>query len=164
MAFDFKQFKNIDLADPFFDSLKADYAEFANWFERKAENWAYVFENDESQALDGFLYLKVENGAVDDVDPPLPAANRIKVWTFKINAHGTKLGERFIKKLFDHAIEENAEELYVTAFPKHEGLILLLKKYGFSKVGSRKPITESRTYLFGAWFGITQLLVKRTIH
>ncbi|POS05298.1 N-acetyltransferase [Burkholderia gladioli] len=137
MGFDYKQFKHTNLNDPFFDSLKADYAEFEDWFGRKAENWAYVFEQQDTGEIDGFLYLKVEDGAVDDVNPPLPEKRRIKVGTFKINAHGTKLGERFVKKIFDHAIQEKAEELYVTVFEKHAGLIALLTKYGFETVATK---------------------------
>lgn len=51
--------------------------------------------------------------------------------TLKINAHGTKLGERFVKKIFDHAIYTGAAEIYVTVFEHHEGLLNLLKRYGF---------------------------------
>ncbi|VWB34787.1 acetyltransferase [Burkholderia arboris] len=137
MGFEYKQFKHTNLADPFFDSLKADYVEFEDWFHRKAENWAYVFEQDDSNLIDGFLYLKIEDDPVADVNPQLPAKRRVKVGTFKINAHGTKLGERFVKKIFDHAVEEGAEELYVTVFSKHIGLINLLTRYGFEKVAEK---------------------------
>jgi hypothetical protein len=33
---DLEHFKDIWLDDPFFDSLKADYAEFGEWFKKKA--------------------------------------------------------------------------------------------------------------------------------
>lgn len=91
------QFKDINLADPFFDSLKADYKEFSAWFIKKAEDSVYIFQKDNGE-LDGMLYLKLEDGSQEDLTPNLPAARRIKVGTFKINAHGTKLGERFLKK------------------------------------------------------------------
>jgi hypothetical protein len=32
----FRQFKDISLEDPFFDSLKVSYSEFSDWFARKA--------------------------------------------------------------------------------------------------------------------------------
>jgi hypothetical protein len=49
-----QSFRTINLTDPFFDSLKGDYAEFADWFERKAvaNDTAYVFQDDAS-AIDG---------------------------------------------------------------------------------------------------------------
>lgn len=132
----YKQFKHINLADEFFNSLKTDYSEFSDWFAKKAEEYAYVFERSNGK-IDGFLYLKVEDGVVDDVTPPLPAAHRIKVGTFKINAHGTKLGERFVKKIFDHAIYFKADQIYVTAFETHAGLIDIFKRYGFVKEASK---------------------------
>lgn len=55
----------------------------------------------------------------------------LKVGTFKIDAHGTKLGERFIKKIFDIAIDKKVDEIYVTIFEKHLGLLNLLKTFGF---------------------------------
>lgn len=33
--FEYKKFKDINLGDVFFDSLKEDYSEFENWFNRK---------------------------------------------------------------------------------------------------------------------------------
>lgn len=129
-AMQLTKFKDVDLSDPFFDSLKAAYAEFPSWFASKAEEPVYVSE-DATGTLQGFLYLKKESGAVTDVDPPLPPAERLKVGTLKIVAHGSKLGERFVKKIFDNAIEKKVEEIYVTVFEVHAPLIRLLKRYGF---------------------------------
>ncbi|WP_145956470.1 hypothetical protein [Burkholderia pseudomallei] len=58
MNLEYKKFADISLSDPFFDSLKADYIEFEDWFKRKADNQAYVFYSEDG-TLDGFLYLKV---------------------------------------------------------------------------------------------------------
>jgi len=132
-----RSFSQIDLSDPFFDSLKDDYKEFADWFGRKRDNEAYVAMT-ETGALDGFLYLKQENGAVDDIDPPLPAANRVKIGTFKINPHGTRLGERFLKKAFDYALHIGAAELYVTVFERHKVLCQLFARYGFCNAATKK--------------------------
>lgn len=129
-----EQFKDIALTDPFFDTLKRDYPEFAEWFATKADKTAFTFKA-ESGALDGFLYLKWEDGEVADVKPALPASRRLKIGTFKVNPHGTRLGERFIKRAFDTATEGQAEALYVTVFEKHEALVQLFIRYGFVKVG-----------------------------
>lgn len=126
------RFKDVDLSDPFFDSLKAAYNEFPEWFAKKADEPVYVSEGAGS-VLQGFLYLKKESGAVTDVEPALPPAERLKVGTLKIVAHGSKLGERFIKKIFDNAVDKSVEEIYVTVFEEHVGLIRLLKRYGFSE-------------------------------
>lgn len=55
----------------------------------------------------------------------------------KINAHGTKLGERFLKKIFDYVVASNAEDVYVTVFAKHEGLLKLFERYGFEIYGEK---------------------------
>ncbi|RUR05688.1 N-acetyltransferase [Legionella sp. km772] len=141
-----KSFKEINLDDPFFDSLKADYSEFSHWFAKKAkeEELAYVFQNEHGD-MDGFLYLKIEEGSLGDVVPALPSARRIKVGTLKINAHGTKLGERFLKKIFDHAIFETVKEIYVTVFAHHAPLVALLERYGFLRKAEK--ITQNGTEL-----------------
>ncbi|WP_426234848.1 GNAT family N-acetyltransferase [Pseudomonas sp. TWP3-2] len=131
-----KQFKNINLKDAFFTSLINDYEEFSDWFARKSEDSAYVFE-DTAGSINGFLYLKTEEGVVADVVPALPAKKRIKVGTMKINARGTKLGERFLKKIFDHAMHNGVEEIYVTVFPHHDVLVGLFQKYGFLQAAEK---------------------------
>ena len=130
------QFNQINLADPFFDSLKADYAEFSNWFHRKSNDYAYVLF-DEFGAIQGFLYLKEEEGPILDVEPNLPEGSYLKIGTLKINAHGTKLGERFIKKAIDFAVYKKLFCIYVTVFSQHEGLIQLLQRYGFIHVANK---------------------------
>lgn len=90
------------VSDTFFDTLRADYPGFDEWLKRKVTELAYLAR----RGLDGFLYLKLENGGVTDVQPALAPAKRLKVGTLKVNPHGTRLGERLIKKVFDHATEQ----------------------------------------------------------
>lgn len=130
-----EKFNSIDLDDPFFDTLKADYPTFSKWFKEKHESEAYTFRSSKGAQLDGFLYIKRENGEVGDVDPPMQSEKRIKIGTFKINPHGTRLGERFIKRIFDAAISEGVDSIYVTVYEKHASLIELFERYGFKRVG-----------------------------
>jgi L-amino acid N-acyltransferase YncA len=125
-----RKFSEIDINDPFFDSLKSDYAGFEDWFSRKAEKKAYILEDN---GVQGFLYFKKENGVVDDVNPRIIADDILKIGTIKVNPHGTRLGERFIKKAFDHAVKFNSDIVYVTVFKKHQALVNLFLKYGFKK-------------------------------
>lgn len=136
------QFKNINLDDHFFDSLKASYKEFIYWFKKKGEEYAYVMPDDDGD-IQAFLYLKEENEAIIDVSPPLPKDKYLKLGTFKINAHGTKLGERFVKKTFDYALNKDIQKIYVTIFKDHEGLIHLIETFGFEKVAEKA--TENGT-------------------
>jgi hypothetical protein len=141
------KFRDLTLTDPFFDSLKKGYREFPQWFARKANEDVYVV--DDGEELSGMLYLKREDGAVGDVDPPLPKRKWLKVGTLKIVGRGTKLGERVLKKVFDTALASDAEAVYVTVFEVYDDLLTLFQRYGFKAVGVKK--TDN---------GIEQVLVR----
>ncbi|EKN4069297.1 GNAT family N-acetyltransferase [Yersinia enterocolitica] len=130
MSIQEKFFRDIDLKDQFFNSLRADYDGFDVWFNSKFSKTAFVSYN-ELGVIDGFLYLKIEDEAIADTTPPFAPKPRAKLGTFKIDAHGTKLGERFIRLVFQFAMKNNLKEIYVTIFDKHVGLINLLSRYGF---------------------------------
>lgn len=127
----YKPFNQINIADPFFDSLKQDYTEFENWFTRKSKEGDNAFIQVVDDSLEGFLYLKEENGPITDVDPAINCTKAIKIGTFKINPHGTRLGERFIKKSIDFAINNSVDHIYVTIFSHHDYLLNMFQKYGF---------------------------------
>lgn len=130
-----QRFRELEVTDQFFDSLRADYAEFPAWFAGKADEEAYVLRD--GAALVGFMYVKQETGPVSDVLPEMEASRRLKIGTLKVDAHGTRLSQRFIKKALDHAIHGGATELYVTVFPKHAVLIGLLEEFGFRQTGTK---------------------------
>lgn len=131
-----KTFGEIDLSDPFFDSLKVDYDQFDDWFLSKSEQYAFVQYNERGK-LTGFLYLKIEENSVLDVNPIIEAKRILKVGTFKIDAHGTKMGEQFIKVIMDYAFNENVDLCYVTIYEKDrtQSLIKLIERFGFKKYG-----------------------------
>ena len=139
-----KSFRDISVDDPFFSSLKQDYREFSLWFKSKNSETAYAHYID--RKLSGFMYLKIEEGEVPDVQPPLVSLRRTKIGSLKVDAHGTKLGERLIKKSIDYALGNKAEEIYITIFPKHKPLIRLLEEFGFIITKSEKK-TENGTEL-----------------
>ena len=132
-----KSFSSIDLEYPFFDSLNKDYEGFLKWCHKQGTEQAVV-RYDEDNHLQGFLYLKDESDSVDDkITPLMTPKKRLKVGTFKIDAHSTRLGERFVKKIMDKGVYEGYEEAYVTIFSKQDGLISLLKKFGFKDYGTK---------------------------
>lgn len=148
---EFVPFPSIDLNDEFFNSLKEDYAEFSDWYIKKARDGAkaYVLYNDE-ESLIAFVYLKIEDEAHNDIVPVMPKKRRLKVGTLKVDAHGTRLGERIIKKIMDNASEQGLDEIYVTVFPKHRGLLQGLLKYGFKFHGENTTPN-----------GVENVLIKR---
>jgi predicted nucleic acid-binding protein len=134
-------FGNIDLADPFFDSFKEDYKDYEKWFNKKANDFAYVARFDGKIAA--FLYIKKEDEleSYSDITPIFQPKKRLKIGAFKVQRNGFRLGERLLKVAFDNALNFNVQELYVTIFPKRDDqirLINLLKDYGFYYYGIKK--------------------------
>lgn len=134
------KFGQIDLKDAFFDSLRADYQGFDKWFTRKFDDEAYVTINSNNGKLLSFLYLRVEGDDENytDMAPPLPPKRRLKVGTFKVISNGFRLGERFLKIIFDNALKNHVQEIYVTIYDHRDEqrrLIDLLKAWGFRKWG-----------------------------
>ena len=133
-----KSFSEIDLADKFFGPLKIDYPEFTEWFNKKAVAGETATVYLENGRIKDFLYMKLESEEITTtgncrIVPSLPQRNRLKIGTFKVESRGTRRGERLIKRALDFAIDKNAEEVYVTVFPKHTKLIELFAKYGFTE-------------------------------
>lgn len=139
-----KKIGEINVRDKFFDSLRENYEGFDAWLNKKSQEDAYVcyLGND----LKAFLYLKQENEDENysDTEPVLPPKRRLKIGTFKVAMNGLKLGERFLKIVFDNAINMNVDEIYVTIFdsdindlPK-QALVKQLQDFGFYRWGSKK--------------------------
>lgn len=139
-----KHFGDINLHDPFFDSFRSDYPDFDRWFNNKADEIAYVTIN--KGHILSFLYVKVEDETESyaDIAPIFQPKRRLKVGTFKVESNGVRLGERFLKIIFDNALHYNVDEIYVTIFDKtdeHRRLIELLTSWGFVQHGVKKTKT-----------------------
>lgn len=135
-------FGEVDIKEEFFDTLKEDYPGFEKWFARKCDERAYVCRSDKMDIL-GFLYLKTEDETEDysSIEPVFSKNKRLKVGTFKVETTGFRLGERFIKIIFDNAIERDVDEIYVTMYldrPELKTLYELLLRWGFYLHGIKK--------------------------
>ena len=135
-------FGHVDLHSEFFDSFREDYggSAFDRWFNRKADEPAYVCY--EGQDLVAFLYLKVEGPDENygDIEPRFKPKRRLKIGTFKVELNGYKMGERFLKIVFDNAVMQRADEIYVTLFPRAfepQRLIKILEDFGFKEHGTK---------------------------
>lgn len=133
-------FVKINLSDVFFDSFREDYPGFDQWFVKKSDDIAYVCRSVDT--INAFLYLKIEdeNEPYPDITPVFSRKRRMKIGTFKVVLNGYKLGERFIKIIFDNAVRNKVEEIYVTIFPKRMDqirLINLLEEFGFALYGEK---------------------------
>jgi predicted nucleic acid-binding protein len=136
-------FGNLDLSDEFFTSFKEDYPGYEKWFNKKADETVYVCLTEGKPIA--FLYLKIEGGNEDysNIDPYFPPKKRLKIGSFKVTLNGFRLGERFLKIVFDNAIRLKVDEIYVTIFNKRieqQRLINLLEGYGFHYYGMKKGL------------------------
>ncbi len=141
----------VDVTDPFFNSFRDDYPGFNQWFARKSQEPAYACMD--GQALAAFLYLKVEDHREPyaDMVPPFLPKKRLKIGTLKVVLNGFRLGERFLKIVFDNALQLQVEEIYVTIFVHsviQERLIHLLEDFGFVHHGEkRNPYGVEQVYV-----------------
>jgi predicted nucleic acid-binding protein len=132
-------FGKINLQDSFFNEFKRDYIGFADWFNKKADEIAYICKSEKNELL-AFLYIKLEDEREPyaNIKPAFVPKRRLKIGTFKVAMNGFKLGERFLKIVFDNAIQLKVDEIYVTIFNKdadQERLIEMLLDWGFKKHG-----------------------------
>lgn len=144
-------FAEVNLKDTFFDSFRNDYTEFDKWYNSKAESPCYVCYSDNQ--LTAFLYIKIENCGEEnysDINPPFSPKKRLKIGTLKVTSNGYKIGERFLKIVFDNALLFKAEEIYVTIFskrPEQDQLIDMLLEWGFYKHGTKTSKNGEETVL-----------------
>jgi len=129
---------NLDLNDPLFNSLKEEYPEFTDWWGKISREgrkaWVYFKED---TTLGAILIYKIEDEAVDSI-PPLAKKRRVKICTFKVTHTGYKIGELFIKLAIMFAVNNNADELYLTHFTKSEDYLFeLITEFGFYKVAEK---------------------------
>lgn len=136
-ALERKPVHNLNLNEPFFDSLKEEYPEFDEWFKkirREGRNCLVHYKDDGS--IGAILIYKLEDEPIDRV-PPLPKKKRIKLSTFKVAQFGYKIGELFIKLAIDISISNDVSEVYLTHFVQPDDrLIELITEYGFHFAGT----------------------------
>lgn len=135
-----KFFGSISVKEEFFDSFREDYPGFDSWFNNKSDEEAYVCTYDGT--MGAFLYLKVEDKEENyaDIQPQFESKKRLKIGTLKVTLNGLRLGERFLKIVFDNALKQKVDEVYVTIFDKRPGqklLIRVLEQFGFVQFGTK---------------------------
>ena len=107
--FEIKYFSQIDLADPFFDTLKKDYPEFAEyWFPKCIQEGRRAWVFSDEKGLAAFIALKEENEQISLEGASLPACPRLKVSTLR-------LAERFRGQRLGAGIRLNIVDLEATA-------------------------------------------------
>jgi hypothetical protein len=148
--------RNLDVEDSFFDSLREEYPEFDDWFRgisiEGRECWVH---RDDTGRIGALLIPKEEDEAILTT-PPIPASNRLKLCTLKVDMPGFRMGELLLKIAFQYCIDNQIFETYLTHFRKTEDpLVNLLEEYGYESVGTlengeevfMKELTPEQEYI-----------------
>lgn len=144
------KFGSLSINDSFFNDFKREYNPyFVNWFNNKADDDVFI-STDKKGRLKALLKLKIEDKTEDysDIYPVFQPSKRLKISSMKVNYNGQKLGERFMRIIFQTALINHVEEIYVTIFNNSKSrkrLIDMIQTWGFEKYGEKdcgKPYKE----------------------
>lgn len=127
----------IDRRDPLFDSLRADYAGFDQWFDEKcAKEHRKCWLVEVGGVMVGIIIRKDETRAEARVVKSA-GAKILKLRTFKMREEfrGEKFGEQLLKQCLWFAQTNGYDIVYVTAFADKDDLRFLLESYGFQVTG-----------------------------
>lgn len=128
------------LAEPFFNSIRAGYAGFDDWFRLKAMEGrrAWVYRDGPVPTISAIcIYAVQTNEPITDDGKVLPGQS-LKLCTFKVGetVRGRKLGELFLRAAFQHATNHHCESIFLHANnQRHTQLITLIDDYGFKYAG-----------------------------
>ena len=122
--------KDIDINDPFFDSLKEDYQNFSTWFNKKQQENKKVYVTYNNDKLTSFLLLKLEDEK-EIYEFNFSPKKRLKISTFKVDETNRGIGTKFIEIINKEREKNNIEETYFTIYPKYKKLIKFMEKNGF---------------------------------
>lgn len=128
----------IDINQPFFDSLKSDYGDvdFKKWYEKCVKEGRECYTYEMNHKIKAFLMLKEENEIIEIHTHSIPATKRVKIATLKVDFPGSKMGELFLKIAFQYCINNQIFEIYLTHFEtKDDTLTPLIENFGFEKIG-----------------------------
>lgn len=119
----------IDPTANIFETLKADYKDFADWWRSKvvAEDRKVIVLGDAADPS-GIAVLKTENDRPYGLPDP-----SLKVCTFKVaeDFQGDKRGELLLKAVIETARMDGVASVYLEVLPEKEDLVAWLGVFGF---------------------------------
>jgi len=132
---EFCYFHEIDCKQPFFDSLRADYPEFDDWFAKSARNHrqAFVIREKAAKTVVAIAAIKEEDALPDGARGKI-----LKLCTLKVcETHmGMRYGELLLSSVCEYCHKGRYTHAYFTAFPRHEALLSFAETFGFERVAT----------------------------
>jgi ribosomal protein S18 acetylase RimI-like enzyme len=134
---------DLDLADTIFDSFRADYAGFDQWFVKCQLEQRPAWVIRDGRHLAAVCIIKEHDNELPLDGPTL------KVCSLKVSEQraGRRYGELLLKTLFRYLDENRYAYAFLTVHEHHEGLISLLEDFGFTRRLPDKASTHERYYV-----------------
>jgi hypothetical protein len=139
---------NVNLSDEIFDSIRADYKGFDNWYKTKCQlehRSCYIIK--EENHIDGIAIYKKED-EINELAKYNMDGKVLKICTFKTSKRvsGNKFGELLLRSIFDFCYLNNFEYIYVTAFEQNI-ICSFLENFGFERHNKSKDDTGEVIYI-----------------
>lgn len=139
------------LGSEFFNSLRAGYPGFDNWFRESARENTRAWVTWENQGTLGAIciFKQQPDETITQEGLTLPGF-ALKLSTFKVGAavRGRKIGELFLKAAFRYASANRLEHIFIHGdMDQHHFLFDLLEDFGFVHVGSH-PGSDGRDAVY----------------
>ncbi len=141
-------FSKLEISDNFFDSLRERYEGFDKWFVKKQleDKTCYAKFSDEGK-IEAFLYFKHETEKIELNEKtiiPKDDERIMKIGTFKVSddASGQRISEAFVREFHMRALEKKFNYIYITMFEEYAKLKIIMEKYGFELIGTKKDTGE----------------------
>ena len=125
----------LDEDDPIFQTMTEDYSGFDEWLIKckREHRQAWVILGKTNQ-LAAVCIVKKEV-----VTPEELKGKVLKMCSFKVaeGYNGFRYGELLLKTIFNYALINSYDWIYLTVFPKYGHLISLLEDFGFEDMGGK---------------------------
>ena len=132
---------SISCRDSFFDSLRNDYSEFDEWYNRVASQGRNAWVVDSiDMPFAALCIFKIESeGELITDDGQTLKGEFLKICTLKVQERGIKYGERLLYTAFHYAKKNGLSNVYIQVRKgSHRDLVKLLSRYGFIQFGRYK--------------------------
>jgi len=127
---------NIDKNDEIFDSVKVEYTDFDEWFNRISTNGrkAWIVRNPNSN-IEAICIYKEE----DQINGIKGKILKLCTFIVKEDSRGKKLGELLLKNIFKYSFSNLFSLAYMEFYPSRKDfLINLIEDFGFVKFKSKE--------------------------